>query len=113
MNSIIKTGALALLASVTLSTTVLAADAEKGRQAFATNGCWSCHGYEGQGGASGPKLAPNPPALAGMKIFVRTNQTDMPAYSAKVLSDATIEDMHAFLSSIKAPNPDSIPLLRD
>lgn len=112
MNSIIKSGALALLATVAFSTGAVAADAQKGREAFVSYGCWSCHGYEGQGSVVGAKLAPNPPALTGFRIFVRTNQTNMPAYSEKVLSDATIDDMHAFLSSIKAPSADSIPLLQ-
>jgi len=111
MKTISTLGAVLLLSIST--TAAYAADAEAGRAAFVKNGCWSCHGYEGHGGASGPKLAPNPPALAGFRIFVRTNQTSMPAYSAKVLPDSAIEDIHAFLSSIKAPDAKSIPLLNN
>lgn len=112
-----KTLRLVLLSAALMagaSTAHAAGDAEKGRVAFATNGCWSCHGYQGQGGASGARIGVRPPALAGFKAFVRMNKTDMPAYSAKVLPDATLEDIHAYLSSIPAPpNPDTIPLLKD
>ena len=38
----------------------LAASAENGKQAFMRAGCWQCHGTMGQGGATGPKLAPDP-----------------------------------------------------
>jgi len=112
MKTITTLGAVLFL-SVSTTMAAHAADAQAGREAFVKNGCWSCHGYEGQGGASGPKLAPNPPALAGFRIFVRTNQTSMPAYSEKVLPDSVIDDMHAFLTSIKAQDPKSIPLLNN
>ena len=36
-------------------------DPVHGRKIYDSYGCYQCHGYQGQGGASsGPKLAPNP-----------------------------------------------------
>ena len=37
-----------------------AASAEKGKAAYVKNGCWQCHGFVGQGGLAGPKIAPDP-----------------------------------------------------
>lgn len=105
--------AIALAAAAVLSgPPALAADAAKGKQAFVRVGCWECHGYDGQGGV-GPKLAPGPVAAPAFKTFIRTTSGDMPAYTAKVLSDAELEDIYAYLQSIpKPPDPKTIPLLQ-
>lgn len=90
-----------------------AASAEKGKAAFVKNGCWQCHGFEGQGGSiTGPKLAPDPLALEAISAFVRNTNGRMPPYSAAVLSDEDLADIHAYLKSIpKARDYKSIPLL--
>ena len=49
-----------------------AASAEKGKAAFLKHGCWQCHGFEGQGGITGPALAPNPKPLAFISAFIRS-----------------------------------------
>ena len=36
----------------------LAADAGNGKRLFMADGCYMCHGTVGQGGSSGPRLAP-------------------------------------------------------
>ena len=85
---------------------------EKGRTAYVKNGCWQCHGYEGQGGAAGPKLAPGPMAFDVMEGFIRYTNGAMPPYPKAVLSDADFADIHAYLVSIpKAKDYKSIPLL--
>jgi len=90
----------------------LAASAEKGKAAFVKNGCWQCHGFEGQGGIAGAKLAPDPIPAEAFTAFVRTTNRAMPPYSEAVLSDADLADIHAYLASIpKAADPKSIPLL--
>ncbi len=100
------------VAALVLASPALAADAAKGKQTFIRAGCWACHGYEGQGGV-GVKLAPGPVAAPALKAFVRTTSGDMPAYSAKVLSDADLDDIYAYLQSIpKSPDPKTIPLLQ-
>ena len=85
-------------------------DATKGKATFLRVGCYACHGTVGQGG-TGPHLGPNPRTLEGLVAFVR-KPTGMPAYSPKVLSDADIADIRAYLSSVPAPVPVvRIPLL--
>jgi mono/diheme cytochrome c family protein len=43
-----------------------AGNTETGKKLYVSYGCWQCHGYEGQGGAAGPRHAPRPLALAGL-----------------------------------------------
>jgi mono/diheme cytochrome c family protein len=90
-------------------------DAVKGKAALLKYGCYTCHGYEGQGaGATGKKLAPNPLPYAAFSAFVRTTSRDMPPFTDKVLPEQDLMDIHAYLRSIPAsPNPATIPLLKD
>ena len=90
----------------------LAASAEKGKTAFVQHGCWQCHGFQGQGGVTGPKLAPEPLPLETFTAFVRTSNRAMPPYMEAILSNEDLADIHAYLESIpKPPDPKSIPLL--
>jgi len=90
----------------------LAASAEKGKAAFVKNGCWQCHGFVGQGGLAGPKIAPDPLPLAALSAFVRNSNRAMPPYQEAVLSNEDLADIHAYLQSIpKAADYKSIPLL--
>jgi ubiquinol-cytochrome c reductase cytochrome c subunit len=90
----------------------LAASAEKGKAAFVKNGCWQCHGFQGQGGVAGAKLAPDPIPADAFVAFVRSSNRNMPAYSEAVISNDDLADIHAYLESIpKPPDPKSIPLL--
>jgi ubiquinol-cytochrome c reductase cytochrome c subunit len=93
----------------------LAASAEKGKDAFMKYGCWQCHGTVGQGSPiSGPKLAPGPLPLEAMSGFIRNSRRTMPPYREQVLPNSDLEDIHAYLSSIKeGPDAKSIPLLSD
>jgi ubiquinol-cytochrome c reductase cytochrome c subunit len=87
-----------------------AGDVTKGKATFLRVGCYECHGTAGQGG-TGPHLGPNPRSLESLIAFVR-KPTGMPAYSPKVLSDADIADIRAYLASVPAPPAvASIPLL--
>lgn len=89
-------------------------DATRGKAAFLRIGCYSCHGYEGQGAAAtGKKLAPNPLPYAAFSAFVRTTSQEMPPYTEQVLPEQDLADIHAYLRSIPAsPNPSTIPLLQ-
>ena len=89
-----------------------AGNADTGKKLFVSYGCWQCHGYEGQGGAAGPRLAPRPLPFAGFSRYVRRPTNQMPPYTSKVVSDSDIADMYVFLQSIPMPPPaTSIPLL--
>jgi ubiquinol-cytochrome c reductase cytochrome c subunit len=86
--------------------------AANGRMLFAAVGCYSCHGYEGQGGAAGPRIAPDPLPYDGLAAFVRTTSREMPPYSEKILSDANLADIYAYLQSVpRPPDVKSVPLL--
>jgi ubiquinol-cytochrome c reductase cytochrome c subunit len=108
-------GPLALAAALALGqASAVAASAEKGKAAFVRHGCWECHGYQGQGGVTGPKLAPDPIPFEALSAFVRTTSRNMPPYREEILSDADLADIYAYLQSIpKGPDPKSIPLLNE
>jgi ubiquinol-cytochrome c reductase cytochrome c subunit len=87
-----------------------AGNAENGKRLFVEEGCYQCHGYAGQGGGAGPRIAPRP-ATAGIQ-YVRRPTGVMPPYTAKVLPDKQLADIRAFLGTIQAPPPvKNIPLL--
>ncbi|HUQ73494.1 MAG TPA: cytochrome c [Burkholderiales bacterium] len=104
---------LLIVAAVALSSTAAAAgNAEKGKNAYVQHGCWQCHGFVGQGGVTGPKLAPNPMPFEAMNAFVRNSNRAMPPYQKAVLSDGDLADIHAYLQTIPAGKDyKSIPLL--
>lgn len=86
-------------------------NADNGKRVFMKDGCYECHGTVGQGGV-GPRLAPPAIALPTLMAVVRKGVGGMPPYSAKVLSDAELSDIHAYLATIPAPPPaKSIALL--
>ena len=64
-----------------------AASAEKGKAAFIQHGCWQCHGFQGQGGIAGLKLAPDPIAFEAFVAFVRGSNRFMPPYQETILSE--------------------------
>jgi len=83
---------------------------EAGRQLLVRKGCFQCHGREGQGAPlTGPRIGPNPLALAAFVRAVRTPRAQMPPYTDKLVSDAELADMRAFLDS--RPRPASIDAL--
>jgi len=91
---------------------VHAQSAEEGKAAYIANGCWQCHGFVGQGGIAGAKLAPDPKPLEYIAAFVRNTNGLMPKYSDKILSDKDLAGIHAYLRSIpKSPDYKSIPQL--
>lgn len=91
-----------------------APSAARGRQLFLSVGCVHCHGTQGQGSTAGARLAPEPLPAAALAQFIRATNTTMPAYSEKVLGDADVAYIAAFLASLPAPKPvERIPALRD
>ena len=88
------------------------ASAEKGRAGFIKNGCWQCHGFQAQGGVTGPALAPDPKPFSFVSVFVRNTAGAMPPYQKGMLSDEDLADIYAYLQSIpKARDYKTIPLL--
>src|SRR5688572_16169426 len=56
-------------------------NATNGKTLYKKYGCYECHGYVGQGGG-GPRLAPEPMALAVFTKIVRHPPNQMPPYTA-------------------------------
>lgn len=84
---------------------------ENGKRLFVKDGCYECHGYAGQGGAGVP-LVPRVMSAANLIKYVRHPSGAMPPYTNKVVSDAELTDIRAFLASLPAPPPlKSIPIL--
>jgi ubiquinol-cytochrome c reductase cytochrome c subunit len=90
-----------------------AGNAENGKKLFAQIGCYQCHGYAAQGGV-GPRLGPRPLAFTAFSKYLRQPTGEMPPYTAKVVSDAQLADLYAFLRSLpQPPAVDSVPLLKE
>ena len=81
-----------------------AGNAENGKLLFVKYGCAECHGREGQGAPiSGPRIAPGPLPFAGFARYVRAPRLQMPPYTAKVVSDQELADIHAYLRARPRP----------
>ena len=77
---------------------------ENGKLLFVKYGCAECHGREGQGApTSGPRIGPAPLPYAGFARYVRAPRLQMPPYTAKVVSDQELADIHAYLRSRPRP----------
>ena len=91
-----------------------AGNAETGKKLYVSYGCYACHGYEGQGGAAGPRIAPRPLPLAAFTRFVRRPANLMPPYVERLVPDLDLGHIHAYLQSRPTPPPvESIPLLQE
>ena len=89
-------------------------NAGNGAMLFTRDGCYECHGREGQGArhTSAPRIGPPALAFPDFSKYVRHPAGSMPPYTAKVISEAELADIYAFLKLRPTPPPaDSIPLL--
>jgi ubiquinol-cytochrome c reductase cytochrome c subunit len=89
-------------------------NAENGKQLFVKDGCYECHGREGQGSTmSGPRIAPDPIPFEALLNYVRKPKGEMPPYTEKVISDRDLADIYAYLQSRKEPpSAKALPLLK-
>jgi len=88
-------------------------DAERGKVLFQKDGCYECHGLVGQGGV-GPRLAPNPLPAEAIASYIHNPAGEMPPYVTKVVPDADVGDIRAYLASLPPPPKlADIPLLKD
>jgi mono/diheme cytochrome c family protein len=89
-----------------------AGDAAKGKALFLKDGCYECHGYVGQGTKDGARIGPPVLNVQGVIRYVRRPAGAMPAFTEKVITDAELTDIYAYLKSIPAPKAvKDIPLL--
>jgi mono/diheme cytochrome c family protein len=90
-----------------------AGNADAGKKLYNAIGCYQCHGYEGQGGAAGPRIAPRPIPYPAFSRYVRKPTNQMPPFTEKVLSEMDVAHIYAYLQSRPAPPPvANIPLLQ-
>src|ERR1700729_2207008 len=100
------------LSVATLMAQTPAGDATNGKKLFLRDGCFQCHGYAGQGGAAGARIAAIGLNAQGLIRYVRAPGGAMPAYTDKVITDQELTDIHAYLQTMaKAKQPKDIPLL--
>jgi ubiquinol-cytochrome c reductase cytochrome c subunit len=110
----------ATLSGIALSSPILTAQSqpqpapagnvEKGRLGFVRVGCAQCHGREAQGSpTSGPRLGPNGLPYPAFARYVREPRLQMPPYTGKILPDADLADLYAFVQSRpKAATPPAL-----
>ena len=91
-----------------------AGNVETGKKIFMKDGCYECHGREGQGAAqaSGPRIGPPQRFIRPFIKYVRQPTGQMPPYSSAVISDQELADIYAYLQSRPMATPSKdIPLL--
>ncbi len=94
--------------------TVPAGNIETGKKIFTKDGCYECHGREGQGAAqaAGPRIGPLQLSFEAFTKYVHQPSGQMPPYTSKVVSDQDLADIFAYLQSRpKAAPSKDIPLL--
>jgi len=90
------------------------ANPQNGQHLYTAIGCYECHGYQGQGSlqTGGTRIGPPPLPYSGFVAYVRQPAGQMPPYTSKVVSDAQLADIYAFLQSRPQATPSKdIPLL--
>jgi mono/diheme cytochrome c family protein len=89
-------------------------NAETGKKIFTKDGCYECHGREGQGAAqaSGPRIGPPQRFIRPFIKYVRQPTGQMPPFTTEVISDQELADIYAYLQSRPKATPSKdIPLL--
>jgi mono/diheme cytochrome c family protein len=89
--------------------------ADNGKTEFVKNGCWQCHGFQGQGSVAtsgGRVIANTQLPFEAFKAYVRNPSGAMPPFHAEMVSDSALADIYAYLESRPKPQPaKDIPLL--
>ena len=103
---------LSLLAMTALAQ-VKAGDAANGKRLFEKVGCYQCHGYVGQGGTAGARLAQTRLPLIAFTAYVRNPASGgMPPFRPKVMTDQELADISAYIKTFPEPKAaKDIPLL--
>jgi ubiquinol-cytochrome c reductase cytochrome c subunit len=106
---LIATATIGAQAPKPAAATAPAGKIENGGVLYKKIGCYQCHGGEGQGGLSGPRIGPALFPYARFSDYIRKPTGDMPPYSAKVLTDQEIADIYAWVNA--RPRPPAVNTL--
>jgi mono/diheme cytochrome c family protein len=89
-------------------------NATHGKELFVKYSCYACHGFSGQNG-NGARLVPMKFPQVGFIAYVRNppRANQMPSYSPKVLADADLADIYAYIKTLpdSAPPAATVPIL--
>jgi len=94
--------------------TAPAGNVQNGKKNFTADGCYECHGLQGQGATQtgGARIGPPMLSLESFMSYVRHPANQMPPYTSKAISDQDLTDIYAYLKSIPLPpKGKDIPLL--
>ncbi len=106
------TAAILICATAASAQNAPRGNAQTGKELFAAKGCYSCHGFVGQGSREGPRLVPTT-AYEPFVAQLRQPRAIMPPYQTALVSDQQAADIFAYLTSLpKPPDPKSINLLK-
>jgi len=89
-------------------------NAQNGKKIYVSDGCYGCHGGEGQGATStgGTRIGPPQIPVEAFMSYVRHPANRMPPYTSKAMPDQDLVDVYAFLKTIPLPpKGKDIPLL--
>jgi ubiquinol-cytochrome c reductase cytochrome c subunit len=113
ITGVLVLSAVVQFAPIASADQVPASNVDKGKQLFMANACYFCHGTVGQGLAiNGARIGPPSRAAASFIAYVRRPSGAMPAFTNKILSDADLTEIYAFLRSMPtARAAKDIPLL--
>jgi ubiquinol-cytochrome c reductase cytochrome c subunit len=115
--SVLALGAAALFAQAPGSNSAApTGNAKNGKELFLKYTCYGCHGFSAQNGPAGNRLNPMKMTLATFTAMVRSPGAPnrMPPYSTKVISDAQLADIYAYLKTLPdSPAAKDIPLLEE
>jgi len=104
---------IATCATLAAQTTADKANLDNGKNLFAKYGCYQCHGYVGQGGLAGARLAQTRLTLIAFTTYVRNPRPGgMPPFRAKLVSDKELADVYAYIKTFpEPPAVKDVPLL--
>jgi mono/diheme cytochrome c family protein len=78
-----------------------AAGGSEGARLYVATGCYQCHGYVGQGGMAGPRIAGKNYAFEAFRRQLRHPTDEMPPYTERVMSDAEVAAVQAYVATMK------------
>ncbi len=93
---------VAVQASTAENATPTLRETDTGGQLWKAFSCYACHGWEAQGGITGPRLVSPLLPFEQFEAVIRRPYGAMPAYSAKSLSADQLGTIYRYLESKQA-----------